>query len=470
MLRYLLIRALWYLPTLMFVVLIAYGLGKLAPSDPVLRIMGDDSQTLDSRDRFDRVYRATARQLGLEKPAFYCALSVAAFPDTLYRLQPQQQRAFVRALIGQSGNAEASLGFYRSIRNLEEQIREVPGRRRSDALIALDRAVQELYGLRDTSAISRSLAFFPELESPSAGEVEAAREAVLATFSDYRERPQPGRLYLPRFYWHGLDNQFHAWFSGLLQGDWGRSLQDNRPVFDKIRDALRWTLLINSIALLLAFGIAIPLGVAAARRQGQWFDRLSSILLFGLFSLPAFWVGALLLIFFTTPEYGMQWFSIPNVRVADTEASFWMQVGQMTNALILPVFCLTYGVLALIARMMRGGMIQAFRQDYIRTAIAKGLPKRKVVWGHAFPNGLFPVITLLASVFPALIAGSVVIETIFNIPGMGRLLVQSIRQEDWPVVYAVIILSSLLTMVGILVADLLYAWLDPRVRYKSGRG
>ena len=134
--------------------------------------------------------------------------------------------------------------------------------------------------------------------------------------------------------------------------------------------------------------------------------------------------------------------------------------------LVLPVFCLTYGSLAFITQQMRNAMLEVLEQDFIRTARAKGLPERQVIWKHALRNALFPIITLFGAVFPAMMAGSVVIESIFNLPGMGKLAVESIRNQDWPVVYAILLLSASLTMAGLLISDWLYAMADPRVTYR----
>ena len=183
-----------------------------------------------------------------------------------------------------------------------------------------------------------------------------------------------------------------------------------------------------------------------------------------LYSLPAFWVATMLIIFFTNGKYGMHIFPTPGLGTLHASAPFWARFWDKTVHLILPIFCLSYPLFAFLTRQMRGGMISAMQQDYIRTARAKGLPKKKIIWKHGFRNSLFPVITIFASVFPRAIAGSVIIETIFGIPGMGRLALSSILAQDWSIVFTVLMLGSILTIVGILVADILYAWVDPRVK------
>jgi len=161
----------------------------------------------------------------------------------------------------------------------------------------------------------------------------------------------------------------------------------------------------------------------------------------------------------------MNWFPTGGLGNLAKDAPFWSRFWETAYHLILPVFCVTYTAFAFITRQMRGGMLNELEQDYVRTARAKGLDNNQVTWRHAFRNGLFPIITLLANVLPATLAGSVIVEIIFSIPGMGRLAFNSIFQGDWPVLFTVIMLSAILTLLGNLIADMLYAVADPRVRF-----
>lgn len=270
---------------------------------------------------------------------------------------------------------------------------------------------------------------------------------------------------MPAITVHGSQNQYHRWISKTITGDLGISLIDGRPVSDKIREALRWTLNINVIAILLAFGIAIPLGVATARRAGQLTDRAISTVLFSLYAIPSFWLAMLCIVFLSTSEYGswLDWFPTSGVGIVNDQMSILERISIRVSHLILPVFCVTAGSIAYLTRQMRGSMLRELRQDYIRMARAKGLHEDVIHWRHAFRNALFPMITMVGSAFPAAISGSVILEVIFSIPGMGRLLYMSILSRDWPVVYAMVLLAAALTVVGYLVADLLYRWADPRV-------
>ena len=290
--------------------------------------------------------------------------------------------------------------------------------------------------------------------------------ALVQKYKAVQANASPHLLYIPAFYWHGFDNQYHNWLAGFFKGDFGISCIDRRPVADKLIEALYWTIVLNSLAIFFAYIIAIPLGVFSAVKRDSFFDRATSLILFMLFSLPTFWIATMLVMFFTTPDYGLDIFPSVGLGNYRTDIGKWERLLEVSGHLILPVFCLTYGVLAILSRQMRGGMLEVLQQDYIRTARAKGLAPKTVIWKHAFRNALFPIITLFAAVFPAAIAGSVIIEVIFNIPGMGSLMFEAILARDWPVVYAVLMLGAILTMIGLLVADILYALVDPRVKYR----
>ncbi len=470
MLRYFFHRLLIFFPMLIAISLLAFGLSKLAPGDPVELIIRAGAGAPEGNiGNSRRIYRETAAFLGLDKPAFYFAIAPRAYPDTLYRIIDKDHRTTLRKLIAQYGNWPRIADYYQQLRAAEAFFATLPDTLNPEAANRIRASIDLLYFSHRQPRISslldkvgEELAGAPALAVSSQPIYQQLRQRYAAV----TEQPRRWLLYLPDLKWYGFDNQYHHWFSGFITGDWGLSYIDGRPVISKLRDALRWTLLMNLSAVILVFAIGIPLGVFSAVRQGQTFDRTVTVVLFMLYSLPAFWIGTILVVFLTTPEYGLDLFPTMGTGSLPPEAPFWQRFWDTAYHFILPVFCLTYGSLAFLTRQMRGGMLDVVRQDYIRTARAKGLSERKVIWKHAFRNALFPVITLFASVFPAMLAGSVIIEVIFNIPGMGKLTVDAIRQSNWPVVYAILMLGALLTMIGMLVADLLYAWADPRVRYR----
>jgi peptide/nickel transport system permease protein len=222
-------------------------------------------------------------------------------------------------------------------------------------------------------------------------------------------------------------------------------------------------------SLLLAYLIAIPLGIFSAVRKGTPEDRALTLGLFMLYSLPTFFVATLLLYFFSEgSDYrSLRIFPTGGFMSADTsDLTTWGALRDLLWHLILPLFCLTYGSLAALSRYMRTGLLDVIRADYIRTARAKGLSERTVIGKHALRNGLLPILTLLAGLLPAILGGSVIVEYIFGIPGMGLWIVESIYQRDYNVILVVELFSTILVLVGILLTDLSYALVDPRIRYE----
>jgi len=206
--------------------------------------------------------------------------------------------------------------------------------------------------------------------------------------------------------------------------------------------------------------------------KGSFMDNMSTTVLFILYSLPSFWIGTLLIVFFTTKNYGIMydWFptsGVQSMEVANNpDVSFTTKYLDILYHLFLPTFCITISSFAYLSRQMRGAMLGVLRQDYIRTANSKGLSEHKVIWKHAFRNSLFPIITLFSSVFPRALSGAIAIELIYNIPGMGVLVLKAIGERDWPIVFTVAMLAAILTMIGNLIADILYAVVDPRISFK----
>lgn len=272
---------------------------------------------------------------------------------------------------------------------------------------------------------------------------------------------------------YGLDKPLHIqylnWISRLARFDFGQSMSgDNRPVWDKIKERLPLTFGMNIVSLFLTLLITIPLGVAAAYRQGGLFDRASTVLVFIGFAMPSFWLALLLMY-----AFGILWPILPisGLTSLDFETySFWGKAWDLARHLAMPIFIYTFGSLAGMSRFMRASMLEVLRQDYILTARAKGLPTRTVIFKHALRNALMPVITILGLSIPGLIGGSVIIESIYALPGLGQLFYQSVMARDYPLIMGNLVLGAILTLAGNLLADVGYALADPRVRSGGGDG
>ena len=276
--------------------------------------------------------------------------------------------------------------------------------------------------------------------------------------------------YVPDIHFYGTHNQYHRWLSAIvLHGDFGTSYDTRMPVINEIITHLPWTLTLSLLSTLLAFGISIPIGMYAAQKKGKMFDRISATGLFILFSLPNFFVASMLLVFFANPRF-FGWFPESGVQDAvlfDQTWPFWVKLVHWAPYLVLPLITYTYSSIAFLSRQMRAGAIEIFDQDYITTARAKGLGETTILWKHVFRNSLAPIITTFAHVFPIAVTGSIIIESLFSIPGMGREIYQAVLNYDYPVIVAIFTIIGFLTLTGYLVSDILYAMADPRISYSK---
>ncbi len=270
---------------------------------------------------------------------------------------------------------------------------------------------------------------------------------------------------------YGLDKpipeQFAIWVKRVATFDFGDSYKDHRPVLKKIAETLPITLTLNLITILIIYLVSIPWGVVSAIKPTGWFDRVSALILFVLYSLPTFWVAMLLIIFVAGGDY-LNLFPIAGfISDGADSLSFFRKVGNIAWHLILPILCLTYGSFSFLARFSRATMLEVIHQDYIRTARAKGLSEWKVIFKHGLRNALIPQLTLLGTLLPALLGGSVIIEQIFAIPGMGRLGFEAVLNRDYPLIMAIATIDAFLTLISLLISDLLYRVVDPRITFEG---
>jgi peptide/nickel transport system permease protein len=261
--------------------------------------------------------------------------------------------------------------------------------------------------------------------------------------------------------------QYGRWLKRLSRLDFGRSFKDDRPVLEKIGERLPNTLLLNCFSLGLVFLVAIPLGVLAAVKQNTVWDRAVSVFVFVGFSVPTFWLALMLMILFGVH---LGWLPLSGLHSLNSDEMSLVAYGRdMAKHLILPVTISAFTGLAGLSRFVRNGLLEVVRQDYIRTARAKGLSEPRVIFHHALRNVLLPVITILGLSLPDLIGGGFIFETIFAFPGMGRLGFDAIMARDFPVVMGVGTIAAFLTLAGNFLADLAYAVVDPRIRLAGKR-
>ena len=259
----------------------------------------------------------------------------------------------------------------------------------------------------------------------------------------------------------GLDKpimvQYFDWITGILRFDFGLSIAENRSPLELIAEALPITLNLSIISFIISMCFGIPMGVVCAIRRGTWIDNIVTIFANIGITIPIFWLGTMLIYLFSLK---LHWLPVQGYTSPFTDLS------QNIRQTILPIFCLSIFPISAIARQTRSSMLEVMNQDYIRTAWSKGLRERSVVLRHALKNGLIPVVTLSGLGLSIILGGSVLVETVFNIGGMGLVVVEAVFTHDYPVVQCFIFFVATIVLFINFTVDITYAWLDPRIRYE----
>ncbi|MCB0429750.1 MAG: ABC transporter permease [Flavobacteriales bacterium] len=486
--KYFLRRILIFIPTLVLITLLGFTLSQYMPGDPVDRLLTSASaggELLQQSQSMQQQKRLWRHKLGLDLPVFYVHITSLAEPDTLYRIYPKSVRNAMERLIATYGNwpeiqqYRMALEHLTSLHNnLDPDSGFYAGAHPDSVLATLNRCMFESTGLLSIYDPDQLEVRFKQLATdygkyaclrPFASALADVRTAL----GRVREHPAKWKAYVPVLRFYG-NNQYHRWmfgdgeFSrGILRGDFGISFVNRQPISNILPSRIGWSLFFTLISVVLSYLISIPIGIRSAVKRHSRFDRLSSLFLFILYSLPGFWVATLLLMTFANPDI-LPW--LPASGIAPPTgfpdgSSWWSRLMTTLPYLVLPVICYTYSSFAFLSRTMRISMIEVQEMDFIRTARAKGLGEGTVIYRHALRNALLPIITVFTNLFPYAIGGSVILETIFTIPGMGLEMYEAIMSKDHPVIIAVLTLSGVLTLVGFLLADMLYAIADPRITY-----
>lgn len=456
MFRYVIRRLLLALPTLFVVSLLTFAMSRFSGGGPSEELYRENPAA----------YLTEVKKLGLDQPRFYIELTNAAFPDTLYRIFPLEDRKRLAELTRQSGNWAATSRFWQAVTTeLDPDLEYVSG----PVLIGF----KNLRNLGDTDKISGALRNLArQLDTIRAEPLRISLKnrlgAIETRWTELQARRQPWKLYVPALHWYGIQNQYHRWAGGFVTGNPGSSIVTGEPLLEELQPRLLTTLILNGAAMFLAFLIGVPLGVWMARRQGRPEDVWMRTLLLFLYAIPVIWLGSLLIILLSRQDIGLGCIDGLNAEPWGMSGKpFWAWAWDSREKFVLPVLTLTLHLLAVMAMQMRGGILEVVKQDFIRTARAKGLSENLVYWRHAFRNALFPVITLFAGLFPAIFSGSLVLEYLFDFPGMGIKMQTAFINNDYAVLFAMVMFVAVITILSNVLADLLYAWADPRVRLEK---
>lgn len=452
---YLLKRVLFFIPTLLVISMFCFFLSVLAPGDQTNQLMQLGDAYL-KEEQYVNEYKRIAHQTHADLPLFYFSILPSNIPKDLrqkYLIKDDRKVILNHLFEGRS---------FESVKHWEKAIDEqISANRINPDGQTNTRNLDRLYELKmiiDENQIREKLDNFKGEEFKQLDVI-----ALNHSFDKLKNSKDSGFM-IPAIYWYGTKNQFQFWLNGFFKPGSIVSLKDGRPVMQKIGSSLYWTLLMILSALLISLAIAVPMGVYSAYYPERWWSRRFEQISFALYSVPVFWLSAVLILLFATPYYGLKIFPSVGLFSANKAGGFVVNLFSSFHLLVLPIVVLSLHTLAFISRQVKLSMQRELEQAYFTTAIAKGLKVNTALWKHAFPNASLPLVTLITGSIPSLIAGTLLVEVIFNIPGMGWLMYDSILGKDWPVVFTVVNFSGLITVFSYLLADIAYMYIDPRIR------
>jgi len=486
MLKYIVRRFLIFIPTLVAISLLAFVISINSPADPVeqlARSATSEGNTNSESSATEKIKNEIRERLGLDLPVFYFSVKTWADCDTLNNITSKAQRESLTGLTRQYGNWEIIQKYRITLQHFISDINSYP-KDSTSAEIINDLRFTSL-SMQETSdpviIDSKMMALKTLTDSLEQQNLSHSLTTLNKSFDAVKSNSSTWLNYLPRIQLNGFNNQYHIWIlgdlftgktrnrKGVLRGDFGNSYADNQPVINKIKQTFLYSFVLVVISIIMAYAISIPLGIYAAYKADSIFDNVSSVIIFMLFSLPSFFAGTWLLYYFANPDHFM-WFPTGGVNdpaVFDENWSLWKKLMHQSPYFVLPVITYTYSSFAFTSRIMKVSILDVLGQDYIRTARAKGLSEYTVLTKHALKNAMLPMITMFANIFPAAVGGSVILETIFSIPGMGSEIYNAVVGTDIPMIVAVFTITGFLTVIGYLFSDILYAFIDPRIKYEN---
>ncbi|MFD2999493.1 ABC transporter permease [Pontibacter toksunensis] len=447
------IPALWLLATAVFL------LSRLLPSSfATERILASNEGYYSKSSEKDRqqAYLSYNRRIGLDKPLFYFSVAPATQPpSSLSHSYPEPKQARFQKLswyYGSKFNVEA---FVAATDSLERQLQTSP----DTALVHTLQVLQtetEFQPLEDAAKSAVAAASQPQ--------VKGAAVLLLERLQRMQQEQASFAFLIPEVRWHGRQNQYHRWLIQLFQGDLGTSYRSNRPVGALLTEAIGNTWWLLALSMVITFLLALECSILMAKKKGKWFRKLLLPLLFITDSIPLFVLALLLLVLLANPDF-LQLFPVFGMGYySPQQLTYWQQLNQWWQYMTLPMICLVLANLPYITSQVYASIHSALQADYTRTARAKGMAEGAIIRRHVLRNSMLPIITIVSDFLPALVAGTLIIETIFALPGIGRLLVESVLARDYPVLIGIVLVIAAFRIFAFLLADMGYALADPRIK------
>ena len=479
--RYLIKRILGFIPVLFVIALLAFIIGRVAPGNSA--VSTNPYQNNESANGLDLNYlsQKVIESSGVRLPVFYFSLESAADADTLYRIADIEQHRFLTQVCRASGKPEATLIWFHKLLKTDTLLRSYkPQSQLVNPKLFEDRInkIKYLNHLLSRSAtleqrqeradtLLELLQIVPGMQS-----VTSAFEQSEHTLEVMMNQGNAWLQWLPVLRFHGTSNQYHVWLfgfgdssKGILRGDLGYSLRDGQAIGPRIAEKMLRTLALMAPAVLLTWLLGMYLGFIAATFRHKIAERLIEGIITAFWSLPLFFIATCLLMLFANPDC-LDWFptgGIHNELIYEAQWPWYKKALHSLPYLVLPVCAYTLASLALIVRQTRNGMIAELDKDYVQAARIRGITESRILTHYALRNALLPLAALLGRYVPVLLGGSVVLETVFNIPGLGLETYESIISKDYSTIVALFTVYGFLTMLGYLISDVLSAAVNPRI-------
>ncbi len=439
MIKYIIQRVLFSVPIIVLVSILFFFLIKMSPYDPVeneLFIQGVDIK--NDPNVSSSLYKKTYIELGLDKPVFYFDIVPNFYPDQIEEIASKPLKDAVYEGLKKSyrwKDIEQALKLYTQWTTSEKSCAE-----------------------------AKNVAFLSDL-LPAACQSslgEAYRQSLR------KMKTNKANFFFPKIRFHGLDNQYHLFITQLFRGKAKRSKLDGKLVSGKIKHAAIWTVALVLPMLFLCFLLSMALGFYQAIHRNSWFDRISTYISYLFYVIPLFLLATLAIVFLSTKDYGSWTHWFPSVDIIFlSEKSPWSSVFKNLKFLILPLFIMLLHYIAILSRQMKTALLEEYKKPYITSLLSKGVSQQTLFFRHLLPNSLITMITIFTSMVPASLAGSLVIEELFNLPGLGRLLFRSLDLGDINVSLPLVLILSILTIISYLLGDVLNAYLNPKINLSS---
>ncbi|MCI4668903.1 MAG: ABC transporter permease [Bacteroidia bacterium] len=450
--KFILNRILLIFPTLGVISLLAFFISINGPQDPVEGVL---LQVIEGEelDKINKDIQHLLDEQNLDKPSFYFSILRFGGPDSLHKIIFRKERRSAEKFYYRHGHWKKINQFRSQLSSLRTQLLQ-EGNGEAYQILSSVLTSPDLTESQITKSFEVVGADLTKELKTEVEQLEVLSKEILSLKPEWYS-------FFPYPKWHGFDNRYHIWLSKAVRFDFGKSQVSKQPVTQNWGKFISMTLRFTLLAVILAYLLSILIGAWMALNEGKIQERFMNAVLVVIDAMPSFWLGTLLLIFLANPHYC----DCFDASYLPGDPDFFRELASM----VMPLITYTLGILVALSRLMKSSMLKVLGEDYIRTARAKGLSLPKVIVRHGLRNAIIPMLGSVASILVWMLSGSVVIERIFSIPGLGERIMIGVESGDVPVILTVFVFAGLFTALGYFLMDLLIMWADPRIRI-GGKG